>query len=105
VNAVYSSAMMPAQPSTKLSSGRCTRSSGTSAMSAPTPNCHMRPNVTKYAGAGLLKVNQTLKRNESTLTIAIATTTPRRRASLGVRPRNALTPSQAASSMISGQST
>ncbi len=57
---------MPAQPSTKLPIALRIRSIGTSATIAPTPNCHMRPKVTKYAGAGFVIVNTTQNANDST---------------------------------------
>ena len=58
---------MPVHPSTKLPTALRTRSMGTSATIAPTPNCHMRPKVTKYAGAGLVMVNTTQNANETTV--------------------------------------
>ena len=44
------------------------RSIGTSATIAPTPNCHIRPKVTKYAGAGFVIVKTTQNTNEMTET-------------------------------------
>ncbi len=71
-----------------------------SATIAPTPNCHMRPNVTKYAGAGSVIVKITQKTKDAAVTTPSAMRTARRRA-----PRNHFTPIHAASSMMSGHIT
>ncbi|MNL69472.1 hypothetical protein D3C87_1943400 [compost metagenome] len=60
----------------------------------------MRPNVTKYAGAGFVIVNTTQKANETAVTIPRAPMITRRRS-----PRKNFTPIHAASSMMSGHIT
>ena len=59
---------MPAQPSTKLPMALRIRSAGMSATIAPTPNCHIRPKVTKYAGAGFVIVKTTQKTKDTAVT-------------------------------------
>ena len=49
-----------------------------SATIAPTPNCHIRPKVTKYAGAGLVIVKITQNTKDATVTTASAMMTARR---------------------------
>ena len=93
-------AAIPAHPSTKLPTAFLMRSIGTSAMSAPTPNCHMRVKVRKYAGAGFVMVKTTQKTKDARVTTPSVVMIARRRA-----PRKNFTPIHAASSMMSGHST
>ena len=94
------STAMPAHPRTKLPIALRMRSAGMSATMAPTPNCHIRPKVTKYAGAGSVIVKTTQNTKDAALTTPSATITAWRR-----RPRNHFSAIHAASSMMSGHMT
>ena len=97
---MYTSAAIPAQPSTKLTHAFRTRSAGTSAMTAPRPNSHIRPKVTKYAGAGCSIVNTMQKMSEAALTAARVT-----RIVIRMPRRRDFTAIHAARSMSSGHMT